>query len=102
MSGDIGYGPALIGRFGSKRGGGERIANIVFTTLQALEEPEELIAWVITGRSALGSLRTHFTEDSFLSSTGTAKESTMSVPLRACAWKNQASVAGGDIVGKGR
>jgi len=54
MSGDVGYGPTHIGKFGSQRGGGERIANIVLATLQALEEPEELIAWVITGRSAIG------------------------------------------------
>jgi hypothetical protein len=54
MSGDVTQGSAHIGKLGSQRRGGERIANIVLWSLQALEESEELVARVVPGRSAIG------------------------------------------------
>lgn len=57
MSSDIGQRPVQVGRSRSKRRFGEPIAQHSLLALQAVEEPEELIAGVLTSRSAIKRCR---------------------------------------------
>jgi len=57
MSGDVGQQPATVGRCWKTCGSATASPDIVFRSLQAVEESQELIAGAVPGRAALGRAR---------------------------------------------